>query len=181
MSGRCIASLWRLTAVVLLAGSIGASETTPARASPFEKLEGSWRGAGTVSPLGGKGERVRCRVSYRVSGDNLTQKINCAGTDYRITASSDLTIDGTSISGSWQETSFGVGGDATGLAKGGSIFVRISSEDFSGRMSIQVAGDRQTVRITQFDAGTGEYVTMAAISLSRQGSTGPRVMGREDL
>lgn len=163
-------SLLRLAAAVVLAVVISAAAWGPARANPFEKLAGAWSGAGTVSPLGGTGERVRCRVSYAVSGNSLTQKINCAGTDYRITASSDLTINGASISGNWQETNFGVGGSATGLARGGTIIVRISSEGFNGRMMIVVDGERQSVRITQFDAGSGAYVPMAAILLNRKDS-----------
>lgn len=163
------ASLARLAVLFALAGFAGAlwAEAAVADPNPFSRLNGSWRGSGQVSPLGGASERVLCRVSYRVSGSKVSQSINCAGADYRINASGDITVSGGKLSGSWREQVYGVGGGVSGTAKGNSIFARISSDKFNGRMSIKAAGSRHTVSITQFDPGSGKYTPMASITLRR--------------
>ncbi|MGI9384486.1 MAG: hypothetical protein ACR2PO_15135 [Methyloligellaceae bacterium] len=171
MKARIFPSLFRLAAVALLAGFAIGAGASPASANAFNKLKGSWRGGGTVSPVGGASEKVACRVSYGVAGASVTQSITCAGTDYRISANASLKLSNTksagSVSGSWRETIYNVGGGANGSFSGNRINVFISGDKFSGRMTISVKGRSHTVSITQFDAGTGKYTSMANIRLRR--------------
>lgn len=153
-------------AIALVAGAVLSSGA--AHANPFKTLSGSWKGSGQVSPIGGRGERVNCRVGYQVSGGSINQTIRCAGTDYRISASGNLSLSGTTITGSWKESTYGVGGSVRGSAKGKGVYLRISSKEFNGRMVITVSGrSSHKVNITQFDAGTGRYLPLANMTLRR--------------
>lgn len=158
-----------LTACLALAGWMALGLPAPVHADPnaFAALAGSWRGSGVVSPTGTQKERVLCRVTYTLSGSDMRQTMDCAGTDYKISVTSDLKIKQDAISGKWQETTYGIGGGVSGLARGNQIFIRISSQNFQGRMSIKVGGDSHTVDITQFDPGSGQYTHMASITLRR--------------
>ena len=157
----------RLVAVatlsIMVIGGVSAAE-----ANPFSTLSGSWRGSGQVSPYGGKGERVNCRVGYSVSGAQITQSILCAGTDYKVNAKGKLTYAKGKVSGTWTEATYKVGGKVHGTAKPGAMFLRITGDAFSGRMAIKGGGgSSHTVHITQFDPGSGKYTTLANMSLSR--------------
>lgn len=159
------------TAIALVVSGLFAAalpSLSVAQARPFSMLEGDWRGSGVVSPRGQSRERVVCRLSYNLSGDSLNQTLDCAGADYRITATGKFTINGDRVSGTWRETQFGFGGGAVGSIRGDRIFVRISGDRFQGRMSIQVPNrSRHTVDITHFDPGSGQYTEMASINFRR--------------
>jgi hypothetical protein len=154
-------------APIAVAAALGMSAEA-AFANPFVTLAGSWRGSGKVSPVGGVMERVNCRVGYQVSGSSVTQTINCAGTDYRISAVGNMTYSGGRITGFWRESNYGVGGSIRGTAKGGGAYIRISSDAFNGRMVIKVGGrSSHSVTITQFDPGSGRYIPLASMTLRR--------------
>lgn len=150
------------TAFIAIAGLQG-----PALANPFAELSGSWKGDGTLEPLGGDAERVVCRAKYDVAAETVTQTIICAGTDYKINAVSNLTYSGGELSGSWNEKNYGASGGASGSVKGDTIYVRISGESFNARMSINMSDDQHTVTIKQFNAGNGEYRHVASLNLAR--------------
>ena len=135
--------------------------------NPLAVLEGTWRGHGTISPLGGEAERVTCRASYGVTARKVTQTIHCAGTDHRIQSIADLACANGRLTGSWQETTYGNRGGARGSVEGDQIYIRISGEKFNGRMKIDFSSARQTVQISQFDAGTGRYHSVAKLQLRR--------------
>ncbi|MDH3581207.1 MAG: hypothetical protein OEM91_11350 [Hyphomicrobiales bacterium] len=157
----------RLAALLATAFLSCAATQSPALGNPFAELAGSWRGDGTLEPLGGDAERVVCRAKYDVSEAAVTQTIICAGTDYKINAVSNLTYSGGTLTGSWKEKNYGAGGGASGSVKGGRIYLRISGESFNARMSIDMSDDQHTVTIKQFNAGNGEYRHVASLNLAR--------------
>ena len=167
MSVRSSPMAARLAAVFTFFWLAGAPGAQPANANAFDLLKGVWRGGGTVSPVGDRQEKVACRVSYGVAGSNVTQSIKCSGSDYSINAVANLRVASGKLSGSWRESTYGVGGGATGSVKSNQVFIRISGKKFSGRMAIKVRGGRHTVNIVQFDAGSGRYSPMASIALHR--------------
>jgi hypothetical protein len=156
-----------LPAATLVLAALAASTAESASANPFKKLDGFWSGGGTVSPLKGKPERVSCRVTYKVEGAAIVQKMRCAGTDYKFDASSKLTYKGGRISGSWNESIRAAAGGVSGTANGNSVRARISGDKFSGRMSINVSGSRHTIAIVQYDRGSDAYRPVASVSLHR--------------
>jgi hypothetical protein len=154
------------TATLLLV-ALAASPAGSASANPFEKLAGDWYGGGTVNPLKGKPERVSCRATYKVEGAAVAQNLRCAGADYKFDATSNLTYQGGTISGSWNEDNHEAAGDLSGTASGNSVRARISGDKFSGRVSINVSGSRHTISIVQYDMGSGAYRPVASVSLHR--------------
>jgi hypothetical protein len=158
--------LGTLLAVSLVASPSFAA-SSKASGNPFDQLKGYWRGGGTVTPMGGKPEKVSCRVTYNVAGSAVTQTMNCAGTDYKVNTTSKLNYNGGKISGSWNESTYSATGGVSGTAKGNTVHARISGDKFSGRMSISVSGKGHTINIVQFDSGSGAYRPVANVSLRR--------------
>jgi hypothetical protein len=155
-----------LTAATLLV-ALATSSAFSASANPFEKLNGTWSGGGTVNPLKGNPKRISCRATYKVEGTAVTQSMRCAGADYKFDASSNLTYDGGRISGSWNENTRDAAGSVSGTASGNSVRARISGDKFSGRVSINVSGSRHTINIVEYDKGSGTYRPVASVSLNR--------------
>lgn len=162
-------NLTRLVGAAAIAAVVSVPVAAPASAdsAAFKALKGSWRGSGIVTPSKGGRERVSCRVKYGVLGNNLTQSIKCAGTDYRINVNSNLTIRGDNITGSWIETNNDYSGGAAGSVKGNTIDMRIFGVSFNGTMNIKVQGRKQRIVITRYDPASKKYATMANISLRK--------------
>lgn len=160
-----------LGAIAAIGGIFGIAMAEPAAAqsalATVKKLDGAWRGGGTVNPTKGGRERISCRVNYNVRVSDFTQRINCSGTDYRVNVSGNMNVRGNNISGSWRETVRNYSGNASGTVSGNKINVRISGVNFTGRMNITVSGNRQTVSITRYDVNTKKYRNLANITLRR--------------
>lgn len=64
----------------------------------------------------GSREILRCRASYgvRSSGDALSVDMNCKSDSYRVHIVANVVAQGTTLSGSWQETTRHVEGTVTG-------------------------------------------------------------------
>jgi hypothetical protein len=71
-------------------------------------------------------------------------------TDYKFNIASKLTYSGGKIDGSWSETTCDAAGSGSGTAAGDMVHAIISSDKFSGRMSINVSDSSHTI-IVQFD------------------------------
>jgi hypothetical protein len=138
----------------------------------IKKLDGSWRGSGTVKPIGGAQERISCRVRYRSSGVKIDQNISCAGTDYHFEASANVSCDDDSVNGSWTESVANNTGSARGKISGDRLTLQVSGPNFSGHFNVQVTGTRHSLTITQFDPGAGRNVPVATVSLSKSRERG---------
>lgn len=133
-------------------------------------LDGAWRGSGTVTPIGGVAERIACRISYSVlrGGNGVRQSIDCAGTDYRIQASSDVTCSGDRVSGVWQEQIANNTGSISGRIAGSRLTTEFMGPNFQGRLAVNFAStSRHAVVISQFSPSAGRHVPVAEISLRR--------------
>ena len=159
-------------ALALCAVSVGAggalAECSDQASSLIKKLEGSWRGSGTVNPIGGAQERISCRVRYNTGGGaKIAQNISCAGTDYRFEASANVTCNGDAISGSWSESVANNTGSATGKITGDRLTIEVVGPNFQGNFNVQVSGSKHALTITQFDPAAGRAVPVATVSLSK--------------
>ena len=154
-------------AALLLGANGAAAECSEQSSSLLKKLDGSWRGSGTVKPIGGSQERISCRVRYRTSGAKVDQSISCAGTDYRFEAQANIACSGDSISGSWSESVANNTGSASGKISGDKLSIEVTGPNFQGHFNVQVTGTRHALTITQFDPSAGRNVPVATVSLSK--------------
>ena len=162
----CVGAAAGLIALAL--GANGAQAACAEQASSLlKKLDGSWRGSGTVKPIGGQQERLSCRVRYQASSDKVAQNISCAGTDYRFEANANVTCNGDSISGSWSESIANNTGSASGKISGDKMNIEVTGPNFQGRIGVQVTGSRHSLTINQFDPAAGRYVPVASVALSQ--------------
>lgn len=132
---------------------------------PFAGLAGAWNGSGRIEMQDGKGERIRCRARYSVSqaGEALVQELRCASDSYKLAVNSTAQSDGGSLSGTWTEVTRNVTGTLSGRASGGSIQARVTALGFSAGLTVNTAGNTQSVTIVP----EGNDIRSVVISMKR--------------
>lgn len=131
------------TALIALAPAAEARKS-----NPFSGLAGSWRGSGTASFDGGRKERLSCAAQYRPAGGRaLSMSIRCANASINVQLNGRLVYRNGRVSGTWTESSTGMGGKAAGRASSSSLRLRFGG-DLSGRLSVSYSGSRQSVSIS---------------------------------
>lgn len=140
---RCLATL---CVSLLLCLSLGGEAVA---ATAFEKLAGLWIGEGRLGMRGGETEAVKCRVTYRTEehGTALKQSIRCASQGGSVEVKVAAHLDGTAVTGSWEETTRGWSGELAGNTTATGLQVRVRSETVSANMDILVREPRQIVEI----------------------------------
>jgi hypothetical protein len=148
----------------LLAASTWSGASYAQAGGPFSGLAGVWSGGGTVTLDDGSTERIRCRATYAVGGggNGLQQTLTCASDSYKFNLTSNVTAQGSAISGSWSETSRNINGAIEGRASGGTIQVVANAPGFSANISLTTRGNKQSVTIRAESQFKG-----ASISLTR--------------
>lgn len=171
MINRILPAFSALALIALAAGAgaqPAAAACNPGAQALIDNLKGAWRGAGTVKPIGGAEERISCRVNYDGAGPRVSQKISCAGTDYKFDAGADVSCDGDNVTGTWNEKIANNTGQVKGQIKGDRLNIEVDGPNFQGRFAVRVANaSKHSLTITQFDPGAGRYVPVADVSLSR--------------
>jgi hypothetical protein len=170
--------IWRLKRPVVRRLSFGAAAAalvlavgygaTALAAGPFDGLAGSWSGGGTIKMATGASERIRCRVTYAVSGggSSVRQDLRCASDSYRFNLTASVASSGSSISGTWSETTRGVGGRISGTARGGRITALAEGSSFSANLTVTTSGNTQSVSIRS----PGSEVREVSMSLRKGGN-----------
>lgn len=146
----------RLMQVALAASVFAAAvsltpESEPLRAaSPLDALAGYWSGSGHVSLKGGKTERVKCSVTYKVgeNGTHLKQNMRCASADYTINASADLRVQGAQVTGSWEEKTYSATGQVQGKFTDNVFALNIRGGNFTAAMKVDTSECKQNIAIT---------------------------------
>jgi hypothetical protein len=115
----------------------------------FAVLPGDWAGTGTIALSNGAKERIRCRATYRLEGSSsdLRLEINCTSDSYKFELQSRITYSDGAITGSWNETTRGVGGIVTGSATATQIRARAEGQTFTALLAMNTRGSRQSVSI----------------------------------
>jgi hypothetical protein len=134
-------------------------------ASPFAGMAGSWSGTGAITLASGSHERIRCRAVYESpsGGKTLALRLRCASDSYNFDLNANLTHNGDSVSGSWNELTRNVSGSVSGRASGGTIQAVVSAAVFSANLTLTTKGTRQSVSIRS----QGTEFSEAAITLNR--------------
>ncbi|MBI4723951.1 MAG: hypothetical protein HY765_02820 [Rhodomicrobium sp.] len=135
----------------------------------MKNLNGQWRGKGAVTPIGGSPEFISCRISYSMPGDSIIrQVIACAGTDYKIEASSQGTCEGNLLEGAFEEKIAHNTGRVSGSISGNHLTIEADGPSFKGNFNVTFkGGTNHLVAITQFDSAKGRQVPVASIQITR--------------
>jgi hypothetical protein len=136
-----------LAAIIGFAAVVGPISTAYAQTGPFNGLIGSWRGRGELKLDDGKSERLACLAFYtqREAGKNLGLAIKCSSASYTIELRSQLTSDGSTITGTWEERTFNASGSVTGKSTSNTIELTIVGGGFLGSMKVSTNGSSQSV------------------------------------
>lgn len=157
----------RILAGLAAAGMLAiASPVASARSdNVFLDLAGTWSGAGVIVDGRGQRERIRCRVSYGVTGDGqaLSQNLVCASASYRFNVTAAIYERGGKVTGTWNETTRGVGGAVRGYVSGNRIVTAVAGPGFTAGLTIVSSGNVQSVSITP----RGADITAVSISFRR--------------
>jgi hypothetical protein len=136
-----------------------------ALADPIDGLSGYWSGNGSIALSNGKTERVKCQVFYKSEGvSQIRQTMRCASPDYSINSQTELRVNGSQVSGTWEEKTYAAKGDVTGRYGGGSFALSIQGANFSAVMNVALSNCRQSLNITP----QGLEVRRVSITLAKQ-------------
>ncbi len=143
--GRVAGSL----AVAVAAALLAANPTAPAQAEgPFGGLSGTWRGAAQIKLSGGSSETLRCNAYYNPKGQaELGLAIRCASPGNKIELRAQLALQGSRVTGQWEERTYNASGRVTGSAGDGRLNLTIDGGAFKGSMAVRTQGSSQTVSI----------------------------------
>lgn len=132
---------------------------------PFAGLLGAWAGTGTIALSSGAKERIRCRATYHLDNNssNLRLELACTSDSYKFELQSHITYNDRAISGSWNESTRGVGGTITGSAVGNRIQARAEGQTFTAILAMNTRGSRQSVSIES----PGSEMSRITIDLNR--------------
>ena len=121
----------------------------------FARFAGEWRGAGQVVSTGGGAEAISCRARGDVSegGESLSEALVCASASARFDIRFNAVAEGGSVTGSWQETTRGVGGNLSGQIEGGAFQGSVQGPGFTASVSYRSNGRTQSVVINPNGAG----------------------------
>jgi hypothetical protein len=161
----------RFAKALLLVAGLATLTGSASAGGLFTGMAGAWRGEGSMGWTTGETEHVRCQATYKVDdgGNTLTQDLTCATDSTRLIIKSEIKYnpDAGAITGSWRETSYGIGGFVTGRASTGNIQAQVKSADnrFSARVTITSSGSVQKVTITPADI----EVTEVSVEMRRSG------------
>ncbi|HEU4476556.1 MAG TPA: hypothetical protein VFR71_07685 [Methyloceanibacter sp.] len=153
--------------LLIVIAALGLTVSAKAASNPFETLKGDWKGGGTVWLTNGKVKEVDCKASYKVSGSNLTQNLECTGEDYEIEATLKLSDKDGKVKGRWSEVIYDAGGAVTGNAKPDIIRAIIRGDKFSGRLSLKVTDGGHSINILQLNEKIGTYSLATSLQFSR--------------
>ena len=122
---------------------------------PFARFAGDWRGAGQVVSTGGGAEMINCRARGDVSegGESLSEALVCASASARFDIRFNAVAEGESATGTWQETTRGVGGNLSGQIANGAFEGSVQGPGFTASVSYRTNGHTQTIVINPNNAG----------------------------
>jgi hypothetical protein len=117
-------------------------------ASAFAGLGGSWSGSGHIRLENGQREAIRCSANYvsRSGGNALGLSLRCASASGRVELRASLEARGGRVAGTWEERSYGVSGEVSGVANGGNLRL-VFGGSLSGAMLVTTNGNSQSISV----------------------------------
>ena len=98
---------------------------------------GSWSGKGRAKFSEGKAEAISCQAYYTNGTDGLGLALRCASPAYKVEIRSKLSVDGTKVTGAWEERTLNARGSVTGTLEDGRLSLKVVGGGFEGEMTVQ--------------------------------------------
>ncbi len=117
-------------------------------ATAFDALVGTWTGSGQVRYEDGRAESMRCSDYYSEGGQRLRLAIRCRSAGSEIEVRGLLAQRDGNVTGTWEERTFNVSGEVAGRITASRMSLAITGGAFSGSMSVEFGGTRQSVVIS---------------------------------
>jgi hypothetical protein len=146
-------------ALAFAAGPAGAAD------GPLAPFAGNWSGSGKITVQSGASERIRCRATNSATGNALSLSMRCASDSFRFDLGSEISSDGSSISGTWSETSRSVYGNLAGKMSGNHIQANASAVGVNAALSVRLSGNSLSVSIRS----PGSEVSEVSVSMAKGG------------
>jgi hypothetical protein len=144
--------VWRPVAMAALVSvcfvAVGPAAAPAQTSGAFAGLGGSWSGTGHIRLENDQREAIRCSANYvsRSGGTGLGLSLRCASASGRVELRASLTSSGNRVSGSWEERSYGVGGEVSGSVSGSNLRLSFSG-GLSGSMQVSTSGSSQSISV----------------------------------
>jgi hypothetical protein len=113
----------------------------------FDSLRGSWSGSGQIRYDDGSAEGIRCNAYYTGEGAQLKLAIRCESGTNKVEIRGQLTAQGETLTGTWEERTFNASGDAKGRVSAGKMSLSVVGGGFKGAMSVSITSGKQAVNI----------------------------------
>lgn len=139
-----------LGAAVLSTVALSGSRDVGAGVEPLHRLMGRWSGQGTVVPASGSPENFSCVITYLPASEGaaVKQNLRCKSANYRLDTSTLLEVSGQTVSGRWEEKTYGLDGNVAGRVTADGFDVLLSGRFFKARMAVSGAGCQQSVKVS---------------------------------
>lgn len=135
-----------IAGVALAAGALMATPVASA-ADPLSHLSGNWSGGGQFRLENGRTESLRCQANYAPRRDAVGLALRCASPSNRIELRANLVSRGNRVSGTWEERSYNVSGNVSGVGAGNSLRLGINGGGLSGYMVVTTNGGSQSISV----------------------------------
>jgi hypothetical protein len=123
-----------------LAAAVLALGASSALAGPFSEFAGSWRGAGRLSDIHGKSEALTCRSTNTPQPDGIAMSfvLVCASDSYKVDFHCELFTDGSSLHGTWTESTRNAEGNVHGSIGHDFITAITDAPGFSATIAVHM-------------------------------------------
>ena len=115
---------------------------------PVARLAGRWTGEAIMTSMSGEPETFKCIVTYLPTGtgSGMKQNLRCKGTSNNLEAATLLEIEGTKVSGRWEDKINSLGGIVRGDVTENGFEVMLRGKFFQAKMA--VAGSECAQQVT---------------------------------
>ncbi len=144
----------RILKVILCGGALLMAASTSNIAAiqdsdPLARLAGRWTGEGLMTLNSGPAESFKCIVTYRPTKDGagMKQSLRCKGRVTRLEATTLLWVDGTEVTGRWEDKINSLDGTVRGFVTEDGFEVMLGGRFFTAKMAVAGTNCEQLVTV----------------------------------
>jgi len=145
----------RFLKVTLAAGGLLLAATSANFAAlpdsdPLSRLAGRWTGEGVMTLTSGSPVSFKCIVTYLATKDGagMKQNLRCKGHGTRLDAATILKVNGTKVSGRWEDEINSIDGTVRGDVTEDGFEVMLGGRFFAAKMAVAGSACEQQVTVS---------------------------------